>query len=176
VGKRNWLRLKWNRILELTGYRFKNDPKLDGHIDEGNQNPEYMMEQLKQCWEDWRHYNSIIWRLPSLTTAIVGGLLGVAFYAVVDPLPRALVIALAAFFSFSMAVALVKHRWFHNVRTRVIDYTCNRMLGYKDFSPIRGEVTHSNKIIKAYSCLLFSMQALFVVTAFLAIVYFIDAF
>jgi hypothetical protein len=112
--------------------------------------------------------------MPSLTIAIVGGLVGVSYYAVSEPLPRAALITLAACFSFSMIITLIKHRFFHDVRTCVIEYMSEKQ-GIKNFSPIRGRIPQSKPILRAYSFLLFSMQALFVVTAILAIMSFINA-
>jgi hypothetical protein len=108
----------WAWILEHTGYKPKVEVEiLDQKRVMSDLSPQYMTERLKQCWEDWRHYNSIIWHMPSLTTAIVGGLVGVAFCALSEPILRAILNGLAALFSFSMVVALVKHRYFHDVRT-----------------------------------------------------------
>jgi len=77
-------------------------------------------ELLRQCWEDWRHFDSLIWQIPSLSVAIVGGLLAIAYYAIQETTERGLVILLAALFLLVMTLALYKHRYFQEKRTTII--------------------------------------------------------
>jgi len=126
----------------------------------------YVLAELKECWADWRHYNSIIWQLPSVTVAIVGGLLGIAYTAIDELGPRTFVIFLAAFFAFVMLQALRKHRKFHDLRYEVIMDILHKKIDDKILDPIRGNLSQP-PTFRAYRYLLASMGLLVFVTTFL---------
>jgi len=126
----------------------------------------YHLAELRECWTDWRHYNNIIWQLPSVTVAIVGGLLGIAYYAIDDLGPRTVVVFLAAVFAFVMLQTLRKHRKFHDVKYEVIMDILHKKLGDKIIDPIRGDINEP-PLFRAYRYLLLSIGLLVFVTTLL---------
>lgn len=131
--------------------------------------PNIEKEYLAQCWEDWRQYDSIMWHSPSVTAAVVGALVGIAFYAVQDLFIRGVILILASVFALAMTIGLHKHRYFQGRRTEKINEICMNKLGYA--SPIRGESKW-----RAYYFLFAATLCLFIFTLILGIAVFLDYF
>ena len=124
----------------------------------------YHLVYLEQCWEDWRHYNNLIWQLPSVTVVIVGALLGIAYYSTDEAGFRAMLSFLAAFFSLVMFQALRKHRKFHGLRTEAIQRTIRSKISKNILDPIRGDPTEAPEF-SAYRYLRMAMALLVIVTS-----------
>lgn len=79
--------------------------------------------QYNQCSEDWRHYNNTIWQIPSIGIAIASAILAVAYQYVQELLPRTAILFFGSLILLSLTVALIKHRLFHNQRTKFLSQT-----------------------------------------------------
>ena len=79
--------------------------------------------QYNQCSEDWRHYNAIIWQIPSVAITIAAAILAVAYQYIQELLPRTVILFFGGFILSSLTVALIKHRLFHNQRTEFLYQT-----------------------------------------------------
>jgi hypothetical protein len=76
--------------------------------------------QYRQCAEDWRHYNSTIWQLPSITVTIASFLFGIAYKFLHLPSHRAIILFFGAALSTSLTISLIKHRLFMNESTSIL--------------------------------------------------------
>jgi hypothetical protein len=72
----------------------------------------YQIDFYKILNENWRHYDSHLWQIPSVALAINAFLIAQAFSDELMPyVPiRMIVVFISAFFTFVLLVALVKHR------------------------------------------------------------------
>ncbi|MCP8303906.1 MAG: hypothetical protein H3Z50_00300 [archaeon] len=88
---------------------------------------ESVLRQYDRLAEDWRHFNTIAWQLPSVAIAIIAGVLGVA-YEFLEGYPRVLFLGLGSAFIFALAIALAKHRFFMDARSQFLqDLESNRL-------------------------------------------------
>lgn len=77
---------------------------------------EARIAQYNRFAEDWRHISTLIWQIPTIAIAVMTGVIGVSF-EFLDNLPRILLLAVGAFFLFTLCIALAKHRLFHDSRS-----------------------------------------------------------
>lgn len=68
--------------------------------------------QYEQAWQRLRQLQNMVWRVPSITAAIDGGLVLVAYRYITDPVIRIGLILVGLFLTIAMMVALIKHRYF----------------------------------------------------------------
>lgn len=93
-----------------------------------------LLAQYKECNENWRHYDKVIWQIPSFTTAIDGALI-VAAYAYVNVtdvwslLVREILICVALVLNVSLTYALIKYRFFVELATATLDEIEKAMRG-----------------------------------------------
>jgi len=74
---------------------------------------ENLRAQYRECVENYRMWDRHIWQLPSITILIVSAIIGGAFGILKDHLlASCFLLVLGTIFSFSMFVALEKHRFF----------------------------------------------------------------
>lgn len=76
---------------------------------------ESLIAQFKECCQDWRHLDAIIWQIPSAAAAINGILLG-AFAYVSDLIIREVLLLAGISINFGLIVGLVKIRYYYEVR------------------------------------------------------------
>ena len=70
--------------------------------------------------EDWRFHHKLIWEIPSVTFAILGGLLTVS-YSFLGLLPRLIFLILGALIISGLTVAVHKHRFGADLRTNFLE-------------------------------------------------------
>lgn len=68
--------------------------------------------QYAQLCEDFRFYDRVIWQIPSFLVLICSAVIGVAYGAVQDCLPRALILLIGFILALTMGFASAKHRFF----------------------------------------------------------------
>jgi hypothetical protein len=71
--------------------------------------------------EDWRFQHKLIWEIPTVTMAIIAGILTVAFSFIGLSWPRLAVLSLGTLLIFSLAVAVFKHRYGADLRTKWLE-------------------------------------------------------
>lgn len=94
-------------MTNSTGDRLGEDPPVN----------QLTVVQYEQTWERLRQMHDMVWQIPSVTAAIDGGLLLVAFRYVRDPILQLVLIAIGLFLTTAMLFALVKHRYFAEAAT-----------------------------------------------------------
>lgn len=65
-----------------------------------------MKTQYQKLGEDWRHFNSIIWGIPSVAVAIMTGIIITAYQPQLVGWPRFTSLAVGSLFLFALAVEL----------------------------------------------------------------------
>jgi hypothetical protein len=65
--------------------------------------------QYERCAEDWRLHQNLIWQIPSVAIAIIGGILTVS-YSFLNGIPRAILLGIGSVLIFALTTALAKHR------------------------------------------------------------------
>jgi hypothetical protein len=78
-------------------------------------------EQYRQCREDWRHYDRLIWATPSIVITISGVILGISYGYLTNGMElliiRACLLFVLAVWISTLLIALSKHRFFQVGRT-----------------------------------------------------------
>lgn len=77
--------------------------------------------QYIQCYEQMRAHTKAFWEVPSLVTAISGGLIFTAFQFARNLLVRELVLTLACILTFALYIALVKHHFYYLIERETLD-------------------------------------------------------
>lgn len=135
------------------------------------------IEQYKQHAEDWRHLNNIIWQIPSLTVT-VGAILIAGSYQLSDNIARGIILLLGTILSFSLLVALVKHRYFHNKRTELLESIETKWKEEGKLRLIQSRITGKDakglEKASAVWFLYFSIGILTVIELILAVISFIN--
>ena len=80
---------------------------------------ESVLWQLRECWNDIRQYDTLVWQIPSFTTVINGGL--IVFSSTADFFTRTTVIFLITFLTLVLTIALAKHQYFRIYRFREME-------------------------------------------------------
>jgi hypothetical protein len=78
-----------------------------------------LLWQYRECWNDVRNFNNLIWQIPSFTTIATGALTGLSTTATMSI--RILLFIVALSLNFVMTIALYKHHFFRVSRLREID-------------------------------------------------------
>ena len=71
---------------------------------------ELMRIQYDKLSDDWRHFNTIIWGVPSVAIAIVTGIILAAYRPELEGLPRIIALSIGSLFLFALTIELVKKR------------------------------------------------------------------
>jgi hypothetical protein len=77
--------------------------------------------QYNRFSEDWRHVNTVLWQLPSISVSIMAGIVAVA-YQILEDWPRILLLSTGSLFMFVLAIAVVRQIVFANTRLRFLQY------------------------------------------------------
>jgi hypothetical protein len=77
-------------------------------------------ERYNRFSEDWRFEHKLIWEIPSVTFAILGGLLTIS-YSFLGLLPRLIFLILGAVVVFGLTLAVHKHRFGADLRTSFLE-------------------------------------------------------
>ena len=75
----------------------------------------------REAAADWRHYDNVIWQLPSVSIALTTGIIAATFTLIDDNFVRFIILLIGTFLMGSLAFSLVKHRLFHNARTDTLE-------------------------------------------------------
>jgi hypothetical protein len=100
------------------------------------------IEQYKQYSEDWRHYEKSIWQIPSVGVTVGAALIG-GSYRLNDTFVRGIILLIGSLFSFSLFIALVKHRYFHNRITNVLESIEQKWKGENKIKFLQSRITSS---------------------------------
>lgn len=65
--------------------------------------------QYDRLAEDWRLHTGLIWQIPSVAVAIIGGILTVSYSFLVD-IPRVVLLSIGSILMLALTIALAKHR------------------------------------------------------------------
>jgi hypothetical protein len=82
---------------------------------------ENLRMQYIQCHEQIRAHTKAFWEVPSLVTAIDGGLVLTAFQFARNLVVRELVLILASILTFTVYVALIKHNFYYLIERETLD-------------------------------------------------------
>jgi purine-cytosine permease-like protein len=86
-----------------------------------------MEEQYRQLREDWRHYDKLIWGASSIVITITGIMIGIAYGTIENLWVRAGLLGVAAFWTFTLFISIVKHRFFQSARSKRFQMIENNM-------------------------------------------------
>jgi len=104
--------------------------------------------QYNQLCEDLRHYNSIVWQLPTVSGVLMSIVVTLGYQYVKEILPRFLIFIVGGSLLMGLTVALYKHRFFTDARTYKIreieeKWTRNNLIA----SPAQRETTAYSNLI-----------------------------
>jgi hypothetical protein len=104
----------------------------------------------KELSENARYYDSHVWQIPSITIAVNAFLIGQAFSENMKDAPwaRALIVFSAAFFTFVLLIALVKHKLHKSAQDKNIKKIEERMQLDKEFHHVYDLKTELEKVEK----------------------------
>jgi hypothetical protein len=74
------------------------------------QQRDLMKTQYSKLSDDWRHFNTIIWGVPSVAIAIMTGVILVAYNPDLVGWPRITTLSVGSLFLFALTIELVKKR------------------------------------------------------------------
>lgn len=99
-------------------------PKDKKPSNNGDQNPispstEAAYRQYDRSAEDWRFHHNLIWQIPSVAIAIIGGIVTVS-YNFLNGLPRVILLSIGSVLIFALTTALAKHRLGADARTQFL--------------------------------------------------------
>jgi hypothetical protein len=120
-------------------------PKDEKPSNNGDQNPisrstQAAYRQYDRLAEDWRFHHNLIWQIPSVAIAIIGGIVTVS-YQFLNGLPRVILLSIGSALIFALTIALAKHRLGADARTQFLcDLGGDRPL---DFSSMTLFLRHS---------------------------------
>lgn len=78
-----------------------------------------IITQYNQCANDWRHFDTSIWQMPSFSVALSSVIL-LIIDKMQDPALKSLILFFGTMLSISMIIALNKHRLFQEQRTALL--------------------------------------------------------
>lgn len=87
--------------------------------DRNAQSVEVLLWQYRECWNDVRQYDNLIWQIPSLTTIIVGAIAALSSTATISL--RFVLFIVALSLNIVMTITLYKHQFFRVYRFREIE-------------------------------------------------------
>jgi hypothetical protein len=80
-----------------------------------------VLTQYEQTYNSLRNHDNLLWQTPSVAAAINSGILLVAFRFITDPFVRSGLIFVGVLLTMSLALALVKHRYFMKIETESLE-------------------------------------------------------
>lgn len=107
---------------------------------QNNKNKDFMNAQYNRLAEDWRHFNNLIWQLPTIAITICSAIIGVSYSILKDsPWYSKVALLIIGVVLLSMIlVELIKLRLFHNMRTAHLLYMDMKMKEkYDEIQPIQ---------------------------------------
>ena len=84
-------------------------PSNNDHRKSISPSTEAAYRQYDRLAEDWRLHHNLVWQIPSVAIAIIGGILTVS-YSFLDGMPRAVLLGIGSVLIFALTTALPKHR------------------------------------------------------------------
>jgi hypothetical protein len=111
--------------------------------DKNQQLIDVLLLQYGECWSDIRQYENLIWEIPSVTTIIVGVLIGLS--ATTTMFAQIVLFVVALSLNVVMTVALYKHQFFRIYRFREIEKIEETLRGL-DLSIIASGARSTDKI------------------------------
>ncbi len=106
--------------------------------------------QYEQLCQDWRHYDNIIWQLPTISGALVSIIITLSFQYIRDWPVRCLILGVGGFLLLSLTIALFKHRFFQNTRTKKIYEIENRWTQKNNITSPVQRLTKESKYTKEF--------------------------
>ncbi|HEY7079671.1 MAG TPA: hypothetical protein VH500_08220 [Nitrososphaeraceae archaeon] len=85
--------------------------------------------QYNKLSEDWRQFNSILWGIPTIAVAIMGGVVVAAFQPGLLGWPRFVLLVVGSFFLFALTIETIKKR----VHMDTISDVLNELQGKNGF-------------------------------------------
>ena len=82
----------------------------DGTIEYTTEEKELMKIQYSKLSDDWRHFNNIIWGVPSVAVAIMTGVILAPYNPDLQGWPRITYLGVGSLFLFALTIELVKKR------------------------------------------------------------------
>lgn len=79
---------------------------------------DYLIAHYHEVGEASRLYDRLIWEVPSIAIAIVGGLITAAYVREQPPVVRTLLTGIAAMWAFGVIVFAVKHQFFVRIQKK----------------------------------------------------------
>jgi len=103
-------------------------------------NNDFINAQYNRLAEDWRHFNNLIWQLPTVAITICSAIIGVAYSTLKDSpwYSKVGLLMIGVVFLLMILIELLKLRLFHNMRTAHLLYIEKKMKDAdKDIQPIQ---------------------------------------
>jgi hypothetical protein len=75
--------------------------------------------QYDRLAEDWGLHHDLIWQIPTVAIAIIGGILTVS-YSFLAGMPRAILLGIGSALIFALTIALAKHRLGADARSQFL--------------------------------------------------------
>lgn len=94
-----------------------------------NKNIDFMNAQYNRLAEDWRHFNNLMWQLPTVAITICSAIIGVVYTVLKDSdwYSKVALLIIGALFLSMILIELLKLRLFHNMRTAHLLYIDKKM-------------------------------------------------
>lgn len=86
-------------------------------MSEGNLGPR---DRYNRFSEDWRFHHKLIWEIPGITSAVIGGILTVS-YSFLGLVPRSFLLFIGAMLVLGLALVVRKHRFGADLRTNFLE-------------------------------------------------------
>jgi hypothetical protein len=86
------------------------EDRQDEEIEYTPEEKELMKAQYSKLSDDWRHFNTIIWGVPSVAIAIMTGVILVAYNPDLEGWPRITTLSVGSLFLLALTIELVKKR------------------------------------------------------------------
>jgi hypothetical protein len=75
-----------------------------------NDEKEVMKLQYDKLTENWRHFNDIIWQVPTVAVAIMTGVIVAAYSPYLEGSPRIAALGVGSLFLFALTIEIIKKR------------------------------------------------------------------
>jgi hypothetical protein len=96
------------------------EDRQDGKAECTGGEKDLMKTQYGKLSDDWRHFNTIIWGVPSVAIAIMTGVILVAYNPDLEGWPRIMTLSVGSLFLFALTIELVKKRLHMNAISNLL--------------------------------------------------------
>jgi len=107
----------------------QNKDREKGYIPAEKRNNDFINAQYNRLAEDWRHFNNLIWQLPTVAITICSAIIGVVYSVLKDSewYSKVALLMIGVVFLSMILIELLKLRLFHNMRTGHLLYIEKKM-------------------------------------------------